>query len=235
MDNSKNKLSSSSQNIVAIILIVLGALFLLQSFDLLNFGNALASWWPLILVLVGFSKLKGPNKTAGTVIFVLGIVFLSGTLDIINWSSIFRFWPLILIFVGLSMLYKHRQGAPGHFFSHTATTKNENVTANAIFGHIDQVISSDQFRGGDLLALFGSVTIDLRQAKLSPKGCVLNCTSLFGGIEVYVPDNVSVRVTGTPIFGGIDNKVPPVSNTEAKTGELVLQCTVAFGGVDISR
>ncbi|NOZ75571.1 MAG: cell wall-active antibiotics response protein [FCB group bacterium] len=235
MSSSSSKHSDTSQNVVAIILIALGALFLLQSFDLLNFGHALASWWPVILLLVGFSKIKGSDKRAGTVIFALGIIFLSGTLDIINWISIFRFWPLILVFIGFSMLYKHRQGGPRHFFSQSTATGDDFVTANAIFGHIDHAISSANFKGGDILALFGGVTVDLRNATLSPEGCVLNCTSLFGGIDVYVPDNVSVRVTGTPIFGGIDNKVSTITSTEEKTSEIVLRCTVAFGGIDISR
>lgn len=43
----------------AIILIVLGALFLLQNLGLLDFdlGRLLSTWWPLILILVGVSML----------------------------------------------------------------------------------------------------------------------------------------------------------------------------------
>ncbi len=43
----------------AIILIVLGALFLLQNLDLLDFdlGNLLSKWWPLILIAVGVGML----------------------------------------------------------------------------------------------------------------------------------------------------------------------------------
>ncbi len=233
MDNPKH--NTSSQNLVAIIIIVIGALFLLQSFDLLNFGHAIASWWPLILIIVGFIKLKGSDKTAGAIIFLLGLIFLSGTLDIINWSSIFRFWPLILIFVGLSMLYKHRQGDTKQFFNQTATTDDDQVVANAIFGHVDQVVNTQNFRGGDLMGLFGGVTLNLRNAKISPEGCVLNCTSLFGGIEILVPENVNVRVSGTPIFGGIDNRIPAAAESKTPAPEIVVRCTVAFGGVDISR
>lgn len=235
MSPSSSKYSDTSQNVVAIILIILGALFLLQSFDLLNFGHALASWWPVILLVIGFSKIQGADKRAGTIIFAIGIIFLSGTLDIINWNSIFRFWPQILVFIGFSMLYKHRRGDSSHFFSQTATTINDHVNANAIFGHIDHAISSTNFKGGDILALFGGITIDLRKATFSPEGCILNCTSLFGGIDIYVPDNVSVKVTGTPIFGGIDNKVSTVTTPDEQTSEIVLRCTVVFGGVDITR
>jgi hypothetical protein len=42
----------------AVILIVLGALFLLSNFGLIpRIGPLLAQWWPLILIVVGVSML----------------------------------------------------------------------------------------------------------------------------------------------------------------------------------
>jgi hypothetical protein len=42
----------------AVILIVLGALFLLSNFGLIpRIGPLLAQWWPLILIVVGLSML----------------------------------------------------------------------------------------------------------------------------------------------------------------------------------
>lgn len=42
----------------AVILIVLGALFLLSNLGLMpNLGPLFATWWPLILIIVGVSNL----------------------------------------------------------------------------------------------------------------------------------------------------------------------------------
>ena len=43
----------------AIILIALGVLFLLQNLGVanINLGHLIATWWPLILILVGVSML----------------------------------------------------------------------------------------------------------------------------------------------------------------------------------
>jgi hypothetical protein len=42
----------------AVILIVLGALFLLSNFGMIpRIGPLLAQWWPLILIVVGVSML----------------------------------------------------------------------------------------------------------------------------------------------------------------------------------
>jgi len=44
--------------IAAIVLIVLGALFLLSNFGMLpRLGPLFAQWWPLILIIVGVSML----------------------------------------------------------------------------------------------------------------------------------------------------------------------------------
>ena len=56
------------------------------------------------------------------------------------------------------------------------------------------------------MALFGGVELDMRHAKISTEGCKIHATALFGGVEIIVPDDWNVIITGTPIFGGIENK-----------------------------
>ncbi len=40
------------------ILVGLGILFLLDTLDIAKFGNLISTWWPLILILVGFNILR---------------------------------------------------------------------------------------------------------------------------------------------------------------------------------
>jgi Domain of unknown function (DUF5668) len=51
----------------AVILIVIGVMFLLQNLGIagINFGRLIATWWPLILIAVGLSMLfkrSSPRK-----------------------------------------------------------------------------------------------------------------------------------------------------------------------------
>ena len=82
------------------------------------------------------------------------------------------------------------------------------------------------------MALFGGVELDMRQAKISAAGCKIHATALFGGVEIIVPDDWNVIITGTPIFGGIDSKSRRKSDTNG-TKDVHIHCTVAFGGVEI--
>lgn len=213
------------------LLILIGILFLAQTLDIFSFGRVVANWWPLILIIIGFGKLRGDNKTGGTLLFVLGIVFLSATLGIVNWGNVLRFWPLILIFIGISLLLKGR-GASWGFVGKSEPTSEDIIKTSAILGGVSRVVSSANFKGGDIMALFGGVELDLREAKLSPDGCELNLTALFGGVEVTVPPEWRVSVSGSPILGAIENKTR-LTGEGQEGAKVACQCTVAFGGVEI--
>lgn len=221
----------SQRRWVGVLLIVIGVLFLMDTLDILHIGSFLADWWPVILIVVGFMKLKGRDKTGGAVLFILGIVFLSATLNIINWGSIFRFWPLILIAIGVSMFLKAK-GRTLWSIGRSEETSEDFIRASAIFGGADRDVTSQNFKGGDIMALFGGVDLDLRRVKISPEGCNLSLTALFGGVEVIVPPNWRISVSGTPIFGAIENKTSGTGDEKNGT-KVFCQCTVAFGGVEI--
>lgn len=48
---------------------------------------------------------------------------------------------------------------------------------------------------------FGAVVIDLRQAVFTRREVVIHADSLFGRIEILVPDNAYVHDSGTAVFG----------------------------------
>ena len=60
---------------------------------------------------------------------------------------------------------------------------------------------------------------------------VINTSSIFGGIDIYVPENVKVKVKSTSIFGGVSNRKKNNENTEANT--IYINATCLFGGVEI--
>lgn len=225
MTNTSDR--SAPHTWIGILLVALGLIFLLSTLDILNLGHFLADWWPVILIVIGFLKLREPHKTSGAILFIVGIVFLSATLDIVNWGSIFRFWPLILIAVGISLLLKTRNGS---WRKQSRESGKDFIKTSVLFGGTDHVVTASNFRGGDVMSIFGGVELDLRGAKASPEGCHLSLTSLFGGIDLIVPPDWQVSITGTPILGAIENKTSWVEN---KATTLYCHCTVAFGGIEI--
>ena len=82
-------------------------------------------------------------------------------------------------------------------------------------------------------AIFGGVELDLREA-IWPQGeVIVDCTAVFGGIEVVVPADISVRVEGAGIFGAFDDSAS--GEVEGARGRLLVRGTAIFGGVSVER
>ncbi len=87
-----------------------------------------------------------------------------------------------------------------------------------------------KFTGCKVDAVFGGADVDLRGAKIQNEA-IVKASSIFGGIIIYVPENVKVEVASTSIFGGVTDKRKSKAAEMNKT--LYIEATCVFGGVEI--
>ena len=66
-------------------------------------------------------------------------------------------------------------------------------------------VRSRAFRGGTLTVVMCGVTIDLREAALSPDGATISVQSALSEIDLLVPRDWDVVYNVEGIFGGIDS------------------------------
>ena len=220
-----------SRYIFGISLVILGFLFFLDQLGVWSFGWIISTWWPIIIIIIGISHLASSNKSffTGIVIIAIGVLLQADQLDYLPggfWSSI---WPLILILIGIWILTVKHQRSKRH------PSNSEDVNILAMFSGASQIINSDNFKGGTIGAYFGGVELDLRNSKLASEGGFLELTAAFGGIEIRLPYDWKVFVTGTPIFGGMENK----TRQEFPEGEvrpiLKINYLATFGGIEIKN
>jgi hypothetical protein len=84
----------------------------------------------------------------------------------------------------------------------------------------------------DVLAVFGEVVIDLRDAEVPHGHVEIAATAVFGELKVYVPDGVDVRVVGTTLIGERVVKVrEPPPGRQAPT--LTIKATVVAASLTI--
>lgn len=92
-------------NMVAIMLILLGLGFLLGGFGVFDFGALAGTWWPLILISLGVSGIIKDKFSIWSIgLLVIGGILQLQMLAIIEGSFWSVFWPVVLILVGLSFL-----------------------------------------------------------------------------------------------------------------------------------
>ncbi len=82
-------------------------------------------------------------------------------------------------------------------------------------------------------ALMGGIELDMRDASFVEPTVTIHVTAIMGGVEITVPQDASVRVTGIGIMGAFED-----STTEAVSpgGPMIIVSGVAImGGVEVKR
>ena len=175
-----------------------------------KFGNIL---WGLVFIAVGL--ILGLNATGITDINLFFDGWWTIFIIVPCFIGLFRDRDKIGNLIGLLIGNANKKGKN----EYCATFSGQNINFNG-----------QEFQGVDLTAVFGGVKCDLRNAKITSDQ-VINANTTFGGIEVFVPNNVQVRIKATPIFGGVTDKSVHTTNSDAPI--IYINATCVFGGVEI--
>jgi predicted membrane protein len=219
------------------IFILIGLAFLLDQLGIISIGS-LWRFWPMLVILTGLLNFISQRRAWGALVMFAGVVLQLNQLGITHfgWAAL---WPMMLIAFGLFVMWGSFQGSskPGVSTSGTGdprTTLNEAV----VFGGLERRMTSQDFQGGDITAIFGGVELDLTEASMQANEATLAITAIFGGVEVRVPPAWQVAFRGAPIFGGVEDKtrtarVDDTASSSLKT--LVITGAVIFGGLEIKN
>ena len=89
------------------------------------------------------------------------------------------------------------------------------------------------FRGGRLISWHGGADIDLRGATLDPAGAELEVITVFGGMQLRVPEDWRVRMHGIAVFGGAGSLARQPE--EGDTGPILnIRYRTLFGGFGVT-
>jgi predicted membrane protein len=219
---------------IGILLIIVGSLFMLDNYNLINIPYEYFSWQYWFIAIGLLFLLLSRNRTIGIIFLAIGLFNLMPEL-----------WPLILVLIGLHILFGRRRA----FFRHgnlafkiaqTGTEPpkqgeiNDYVESFSIFSGGSKIIDSDNFRGGSILAIFGGSEIDLTNCKLADGENIIEVTAIFGGTTLMVPNDWKVNVDVLPVFGGFGDKRIKDPNKSFVEGKLLtIKGFVMFGGGEI--
>ncbi len=85
----------------------------------------------------------------------------------------------------------------------------------------------------NVVAVFGGVDLDLREAVLSQREVTINVVAIMGGVSIQVPPGVRVKTSLSAIFGG--SSVPAEDTIDPDAPVVKLTGIALFGGVDVKR
>lgn len=220
-----------------VILTLLGLGLLLDHLGVISIER-IWRFWPSLLILAGIFNLRRREHRFWGLILVLGGAFLQFRelgLPYFHWV---QFWPLVFIAAGLLLMWNaieaRKRPVPESATTDPRTSLNEAV----VFGGIERRITSQDFQGGRVNAVFGGVEIDLTDANIQADEATLEINAVFGGVELRIPPTWQVAFRGSPIFGGITDKTrtrAPGGSDDSKLKVLVLTGAVVFGGIEVKN
>jgi hypothetical protein len=216
--------------VAGLCLLTLGVLFLLDRTGTIDFWEY-GRYWPVFLIALGLAKLFQPEgRGFGLALTVFGSWLLLDTLGILRFEWDYA-WPVGIILVGLSLIWRGARGGLGWRGPHAGGDAANRINAFAMLGGVDRKFTSQEFRGGEATAILGGCELDFRQATPAKEGAVVDTFALWGGIEIKVPEDWTVVVQGTPIFGGFSDDRKAVQANPAK--QLVVKGVALMGGVEV--
>lgn len=199
-----------------LILLFLGLFFLLD--QIFPYANISGTFWPLILIAFGIKMILNRNRSC----------YRNN-----RWEQKWR----------------DRMNTPGTSATDPVvdyTVPDDTGTANAqnntrygddyldvvcIFGGAKKKILSKDFKGGEIVNIFGGADIDFTQADI--KGQIyIDVTQVFGGIKLIVPPHWHVTSDAVSLFAGFEDKRMQKSDYGSDK-ILVIKGTSIFAGIDI--
>jgi len=222
--------------IPAIVVIGIGVLLLLRNMDI-AFVQDLWRYWPGILIAVGLARLVDAHhqqaQVTGGILVGVGAILLANTLGFLHltWNDA---WPLVLIGAGIVMLYT-RLVPPRQAAQRVGGDIEGSLNENAIFGGVSRKLTTEDFRGGQVSAMFGGVEIDLRRANMRGDSASIDVSAIFGGVEFKIPSNWIVISQMTAVFGGVDNKCVQPDADMPGVKRLYVAGSATFGGIEFKN
>lgn len=225
-----------------LVIIAVGVCLLLRELNLFNVDIFFDGWWTLfIIVPCAISLVTNDNKVISLLGISIGVLLLLGEQDVLERSMAHHLIvPVVLIFVGLHCLCKGVFSKEQKFCSVNVDVHSDNFNHTQYEGMKDySVIFSGQdvnacnqvFTGANIKAAFGGFTLDLRGAIIE-SDVTVNVQCAFGGVEIYIPNDVNVLTTGDNVFGGVDIRNHRNPGNGHKTIYINTKCF--FGGVNVN-
>lgn len=225
------------------LLIALGVVFLLGNFvPGFSAGWLIGTFWPVIIIALGIKLLfnsEPKHKIQGSMIITLGILFQINELEIIDLNFWSILWPVLLIFAGISLItnvqkrrYKLHKD---HLFNDSCKkeeiTEDDFVNVECVLSSVKKNLMTNEFKGGEITGVMGSVEIDMRRSTLSETGGILSLSTVMGNIELFLPQDWNIFVKTEVVLGNVENTT--INKFDIDQPYIEIRASAVMGNIEI--
>lgn len=214
-----------------IVLVVIGVVYALNALEVTDIDIFFKGWWTLFIIVPSFiSMITDKNKTVGIIGFVIGLIFLLSARELIDLRMVWKLIvPLIIIVTGLSLIFKDTFNKAARENIKKLKNSGSLRSVSAVFSTQSDECNGQSFTGAQYSAVFGTVNSDLKGAYLE-RDSLIKVKSIFGSVNITVPDGVNVNVVSNTLFGGVSNRIP---SNKANEITIYVEAFCLFGNAEI--
>lgn len=242
-----------------LVLMLIGVVFLGFNFGLIPWAlKSVIISWPMLLIVIGVGHYLKKRFFSGTILVLIGGFFIiprfieayPAYFPGIDGGFTHIYWPLLLIAAGVLIITGriygpkwgfeewHNSEHRHHYHQHrryneTSWVGNgDSFSKSSVFANVEHIVLDPEFKGGEINAVFGGISLDLRRTTLPEGETRLDINAVFGGVTIFVPNDWFVETHLDAVFGGFqDTRIIKDSLDPAR--KLIITGSCVFGGGEI--
>jgi hypothetical protein len=180
-------------------------------------------WWPLVLIALGLAHLPQRQWVSVAVLMGAGVLFLPS--NHFHLLAILGVWPLLISIGGVTLIRQALRPAVND------PAGTDAFHAVAVMGGVGRSVASNDFAGGDAVAIMGGCEIKLGDAKITTEA-VIDVLAFWGGIEIQVPRGWAIENHVLALLGGFADKT---DGAPAGAPRLIFRGSAIMGGVEVKH
>jgi len=233
-----------------ILVVIVGALLLLMALDLVPIDGIgeLLLYIPSLFILWGlyhlvvnkFKRAAGPIVTIAVATIVQLVL-----LDILRWAYV---WPIAIILVGVAIIAggagyhsrrrrrqeKRQRRERRQAQAASRTSAEGDLDISVTMSEANERNSSQEFKGGDITCVMGTVKLDLTEAEIAEPPAQIHVDIVMAGLEILVPEHWIVRNDISRTMGEIEDHTTGRKSADTDDGAtLILRGSVVMGHANI--
>jgi predicted membrane protein len=226
--------TDSGRLVAGLVILTIGVMWMLR-----KMGYYLPDWlfsWQMILIVVGIFVGSRNSFVPGPWLIPVAI----GTIFLVDYwlpdfSLRYYFWPIILITAGVILIFtagsrkmfrKRRARNTGNL------SDSDTIDSNVVFGSEERMMTSKNFKGGEINCVFGSTECNLSDADISGT-VVLEVNQVFGNTELIVPASWTVKLESSSVMGSIEDARHFTKDKADSSKILVIKGSAVLGSITI--
>lgn len=218
-----------------LIIIAIGVIWIFKKLGLFFFDWH--TFWPVILIIIGLGIgiRKKFRNNLWWILILIGVAHTIPEFEIVRgvWSNELMV-PFAFVIGGIFLLFRAgKKNKP--FDKFEVVTTNENaLNIDVTFGGRKEIVTSKDFKGGNIHTTFGGVEVNMIQADCT-QPIVMNIKVSFGGVELIVPSHWELQNEIEPTFGSVEDhrSVRTAQSLNEEKKILVLKGHCSFGSIEI--